>query len=669
MIMAGLAMLLALSGTRDSLAEEPPRGIEQMRALEKLPLLRHGVQVHYEGSIDKLGKNADWDWWLYQDEDTGEWVICEAEGPGCLWNFAVHHALSHSDPVYRFYFDGSDEPAYAIKHSEFGRKAPFLAPLADSYQPDVSKDPRLPKIKFRIVRSFCPMPFAKSMRITSSVKLEGNQATGGGWGHAVWHSYPTAAGIETFTGKEDYEGLMELWKNCGRDPKSPEGNETRAVSETLGAGERRAVFDFQGGGSITSVCLQLEPRNKETLNRVWIRITWDNEDAAAVECPVGAFFGNELGYNRVATLMQGTGDDGRMYCYWPMPFWESATIELENREENKESVAVTGEITYKPSDVLNYARNRTGHFRASAYQPMVPKESGRDSHVATVRGHGHMVSGLVTGNPSGCEGDVRVHIDGKGTPSVESDGSESWACYGWGFFTPPEMNPASCYDGTDNYIEWSMLRLLMGDFYPFRKEIHMTVEGGAGIEVGEDPRSGIIFWYGEPTASMALTDFLDIGDANSEKAHEYTAPGATSWELTSALEGECDHIEITDTGETLVEPSEFIVNIAPENQGVLLRRRSDQAQGGQRACVFVFSYRSHTPKEKRSSRFASNRSLTVVSPTGMPACTGYGPCAPRVSPHYLRWHSRRRLSPLVSERSNPGELAPSFASTSSRRKV
>jgi hypothetical protein len=39
-------------------------GIDQMTRVEFLPLLRPNVQVHYEGSIDKLGKNADWDWWL-----------------------------------------------------------------------------------------------------------------------------------------------------------------------------------------------------------------------------------------------------------------------------------------------------------------------------------------------------------------------------------------------------------------------------------------------------------------------------------------------------------------------------------------------------------------------------------------------------------------------------
>ena len=38
-----------------------------MTNVNKLPILdTSGIKVGYEGSIDKKGKNADWDWWLYQ---------------------------------------------------------------------------------------------------------------------------------------------------------------------------------------------------------------------------------------------------------------------------------------------------------------------------------------------------------------------------------------------------------------------------------------------------------------------------------------------------------------------------------------------------------------------------------------------------------------------------
>jgi hypothetical protein len=133
-----------------------------------------------------------------------------------------------------------------------------------------------------------------------------------------------------------------------------------------------------------------------------------------------------------------------------------------------------------------------------------------------------------------------------------------------------------------------MLRLLMGDCYPFRTSFRMTVEGGSGgRRRRNDRRAGVVFWYGNTEPAMTLTDFLDVGNPDSESNHGYTAPGSEIWELTSSLEGEFDNVSITDSGRTLKGPNEFTVQIAPENQGVLLRRRSDQMKRGQRARVSV----------------------------------------------------------------------------------
>lgn len=569
-----------------SSAGEPRRsGLDQMTLIERLPLLRPDVQVHYEGSIDKKGGNADCDWWLYQDTNTREWVICEADGPGCLWNFVVHHAVGHSDPVYRFYIDGGIVPTFEIRHSEFGEKAPFLAPLADKFIPMFEKDAGLKAIDFQIVRSFCPMPFSKSLRITSSIKLQGNHKTGGGWGHAIWHSYPTGEGLRSFTGEEDMSALLGLWRNLGKDPKPQAGIQPMAFKGAIAGHASRPLLDLSGKGSLSAIRLCLEPATPATLGNLWLRVTWDGDVRPAVECPVGAFFGNEFGKNRLQTLMQGVGKNGTMYNYWPMPFWQSARLELENRGD--ETVSFEGAADFKPSTVLDYPRAGTGHFRASTYQPMTSKPHGRDSMVARIAGSGHVVAGLITAEESQCEGDVRVHIDGCGTPAVESDGSESWACYGWGFESPPQDNPTSSYDGTGN-SSWSMLRLLMGDCYPFRTALRMTVEGGSGTRDGRgDRRSGLVFWYGKPEPAMALTDLLDVGDPDSEARHGYTAPASDKWDLTSSLEGEFDDVPITDNGRTLNGPSQFTVKIVPENQGVLLRRRSDQMKRGQRARVSV----------------------------------------------------------------------------------
>lgn len=565
-------------------------GYANMMKLEHLPLLTPpGVTVCYEGSIDKVGNNADWDWWLYQEKNSGEWVLLDVDGPGCLMNFVVHHAVSHSDPLYRFYFDGDDSPAYEIRHSEFGSKAPFLEPLAGYYSPaPKGENHHLTNLDFRIVRSFIPMAFRKGCRITSSVKLKGNTHVyegGGGWGHAIYHTYPTAEGITTFNAKDDYTGLFDLWKRCGGDPKPVNGNVKTQVEAELGAGETKEIYYIQDTGSLDAIGLKIGDFQPGDLGDLWIHLTWDGEETPAVSAPLGAFFGSELGNNCIYTLMQSVDTNGELKSFWPMPFWSSAQISLENRGER--TTRVSGSIEFKPSTVQAYPREESGHFRASAYQPLVAKKDGFDSHIATLKKcHGHMVSGIITAIDGVCEGDVRVHLDGASTPDVESDGSESWSCYGWGFHEPPQMNPASSYDGPDPR-NWSMVRLLMGDFYPFRQNLRMTVEGEHGHHRGTDRRSGLILWYGDPGETLRQSDFLDIGDAASEANHSYKAPGSTPVDLTASYEGEFDQQKIQDCGRKIPEQSEFTVSINPANRGVRMLRRSDQQYGMQRAEVYV----------------------------------------------------------------------------------
>ena len=118
-----------------------------------LPVLdRSGIKVGYEGSIDKKGKNEDWDWALYQ-KDEDEWVIFDVKGAGCIYNIVQHRYLSCSDPLFRFYLDGDTLPAYSLRLSEFGEKCPFVSPIADSYigPLDNGRGP------IRVARSFIPI--------------------------------------------------------------------------------------------------------------------------------------------------------------------------------------------------------------------------------------------------------------------------------------------------------------------------------------------------------------------------------------------------------------------------------------------------------------------------------------------------------------------------------
>jgi hypothetical protein len=105
----------------------------------------------------------------------------------------------------------------------------------------------------------------------------------------------------------------------------------------------------------------------------------------------------------------------------------------------------------------------------------------------------------------------------------------------------------------------------------------------------------VTYWYGAPGVSLRRTDELQIGDAASEKAHDYHSPDASApVEITSRYEWGVDHVrgrEIypahTDRGRTTKGTSEFTLKLDSHNFGVLLRRKLDYAFPNQRARVFV----------------------------------------------------------------------------------
>lgn len=573
------------------------RGLANLERFDLLPQMREGVRVLYEGSIDKRGFNADWDWWLYREG--GEWVIFDAEGPGCLYNFVQHRYPDSEEPTFRFYFDGEETPRFEIRHSEFGRKAPFVSPLADAYlgPEDAGRGP------IRVVRSFVPMAFERSCRITSDIRLKGAAKGDGGWGHVVYHAYTdnrpeNGEKIRTFTGKEDYGRVLEMWRGVGSDPKpAASGEQVETLARLkLAPGETVRVFEAEGTGSVSAIEMKIggttekaeAGENADWRSDIWIRAVWDGHERPDVYSPLGVFFANELGENPVGVLSHGQREDGSGYCYFPMPYWNGASIELVNRG-SASALFERWETKFVPGEDARYKYGESGYFRTSDYYG-AKASPGADSVIGRIEGRGHLVAGHVTAlarRPGviSCEGDVRVHIDGNVTPQVESDGSESWVCYGWGFPTPPEQNPSSAYDGQpDN--PWSMVRLCAGDWYPFRRELVFGIESG---EFNNQylRHSGILFYYGLDEPGMELSDEFDVGDSASEGIHEYRPQGDLGTYTLESTYEDGSNRGLTDTGREIEGASEFSVSVRPDNRGVRLRRRSDQVTGRQRANVYV----------------------------------------------------------------------------------
>ena len=166
------------------------------------------------------------------------------------------------------------------------------------------------------------------------------------------------------------------------------------------------------------------------------------------------------------------------------------------------------------------------------------------------------------------EGDPRFFFDDSRTPQAYGTGTEEWGGGGdyWGGLNmtlPLAGHPVGVRQAKDakdpEELIQSAYRFLLADLMPFGKRAVIRLEHGGENQSTERYRS-VTYWYGLPVASLVLTDELDIGDLQSERAHDYASPDASEpYELTSRYEWGVDHLRIGngDENRVLAEPRHF----------------------------------------------------------------------------------------------------------------
>ncbi len=217
------------------------------------------------------------------------------------------------------------------------------------------------------------------------------------------------------------------------------------------------------------------------------------------------------------------------------------------------------------------------------------------------------------------EGNEHVYFDGSQTPAINGTGTEDFFDGGYYYANGPftlfdhgatDIETVAPLEG-----ETSQYRLLLQDPWNFRDGIVLGIQHGAGDGLPTANHS-VVFWYGNGLQGMDETDSIEVGNAASRSAAGYTSiPAVAPQTLTSFYEGEYDgnftsplfdasivlgavppplgtdprHQSVTDTG--LVHPPgstiRFNVRINADNDGVVLRRRLDQATFAQQAQVLV----------------------------------------------------------------------------------
>jgi hypothetical protein len=613
-----LAGLLVLGLAQFSNAADPPVipvGFDAYRMWERWPYQRIGARAYMRSTYDRSGGNerADASHFLYQTADDFN-VTLDVQGPAILYFVRYNHW--HGSP-WHYEVDGQDhivretstaDPLHPQTGSTFEPRELFPNPLAVTWADTKGAD-----------LSWVPIGFEKSFRMAYSRTFYGT-------GYYIYQRFiegvKLSRPIVSWDAKTPPDrDVLDLIGRAGSDIAPAAGS--AGVREQSGrldlpAHTTTPVWTARRGAGVIRVLELSVPRASALkFSGARLRATWDGRAQPSIDAPAALFFGAGILCNRddreylvksFPMTVRYTADRVYLSCYFPMPYFRSARIELTGADETIPDVQ--WKVRAAP---FKDPPSQAGYFHAT-YRDHASPERGKDLVLLdTIGTEGSRDwSGQFVGTSfifshdavlNTLEGDPRFFFDDSRTPQAQGTGTEEWGGGGdyWGGLNmtlPFAGHPAGAKSARDavspeDRVE-SAYRFLLADMMPFGRNARIQLEHG-GTNESTQHYETVTYWYGLPSASLIQTDELRIGDEASEKAHGYSSPDASApYEVTSryewgpdTLDGKEIYAAETDRGRTTRTGSEFTVRVDPKNVGVMLRRKLDYSFPNQRAEVEV----------------------------------------------------------------------------------
>jgi hypothetical protein len=295
------------------------------------------------------------------------------------------------------------------------------------------------------------------------------------------------------------------------------------------------------------------------------------------------------------SLLSGFRKDTSMYCYFPMPWWNSAEITLRN-EGREEIDMLKYEMGIQARGSSGYEKELCGYFHA-VYNSDSPRTEGHDYTCLEFTGRGHIVGHHIARWNTCMEENERTYMDGRLTPQIQGNGFEDDQNMGWGLkdISNPIFGAAGARGG-----DGALYRFYIPDNYIFYSHVkHGHQVYGPGSPRGHEgmyktgEEESVTFFYARAQPNLIPTDSLDIGNMESESRHNYEVHGLTDQRKCAYwYDGEFNNVlysvpAIVDEGNYFEGYSQFTVAIDPQNKGVKLRRRMNKQVNRQLARVYV----------------------------------------------------------------------------------
>lgn len=292
------------------------------------------------------------------------------------------------------------------------------------------------------------------------------------------------------------------------------------------AGATREVFSSDGPGVITHIWFTIAAQSGNHLKEIVLRGYWDGNNKPSVVCPVGDFFGLNLGqYFVYQSAFLNCSSVKALNSYFAMPFRRSARFTVTN--EGKEKVgAFYSNIDYQlvpslPDDALyfhaQYRQAAPNTAEKYGGGKELNPEGARNYVYAETRGRGHLM-GITLGVLQNSdhwmgEGDEMIFIDDERKPVIVGTGSEDYINGAWDFGGRDGAIPfAHLYNGAPYMVNaertggrYCLYRWHADNPVTFQRYLKHTMEHGHANDRADNFYS-VCYWY----QSEPYTDFPEL---------------------------------------------------------------------------------------------------------------------------------------------------------------
>jgi len=501
-----IGLFLLIWACHGALAEGIRPGIEELYRLDWLPKFKESIKVASISSYDRTGGNNDGFGGQYSfvRKEEGGLVLADLKGPGVIYRIWTP---TPTDDVMEFYFDGESEPRITVKFRDIflGEHSAFPRPLVGYGAGGFY--------------SYVPLPYERSCKVFIRAErmrfYQINYAT-----------YPQEAGIETFSAEPNsaqrrhIDKAKKLFGSVGQDIHSyavPQGTHVKAATSkavTVKPGQTATLFETNQPGRIVGIRLSPASALMGKKRDIVLRAFWDGDKDPAINSPAGDFFGYAWGQPATESLLIGTNDDTN-YCYFPMPFDESARLELYAESTVEGDVSIQAEVLFVP---VGRAEDE-GKFY-TLWRRENPTTKGKPFTFIETQGRGHLVGvtqqsqGFETGNTYYFEGDDQTTIDGELV--IHGTGSEDFYNGGWYDVTGRWEKRRSfvlsgCLAYKKHLGRTGAYRIFLGDAYAYRQSLLQTIEHAPTNNDMLNDYCGVTFLYSQdrPTCSFDLPSVKD----------------------------------------------------------------------------------------------------------------------------------------------------------------